>query len=208
MIGDRIRQLREARGWTQEHLAEVAGLAVRTVQRIEADHAHSAETLLGLAAALDIDARDLTRPGPSAPGEHRPLWPAIEPRTAGWAAGALTAPAIVFVTVNLLNYGPGFAAPYDTLARFGRAVGIDGAFEAASPALLLGLPIVAIVLVLAACVRPHGLVEGRSVTLTGVELRWHPLAFAAGLAAVLVAKALVVYLIGESFGHAARGTLG
>ena len=33
---ERIRTLREQRAWSQEHLATVAGLSTRTLQRIEA----------------------------------------------------------------------------------------------------------------------------------------------------------------------------
>jgi transcriptional regulator with XRE-family HTH domain len=48
----KIKQLREARGWSQEHLAEVAGLSPRTVQRIEAESNASPESRMALAAAL------------------------------------------------------------------------------------------------------------------------------------------------------------
>lgn len=55
----KIRQLREARGWSQEHLAEVAGLSARTVQRIEAEGNASPESRMALAAALGVAAADL-----------------------------------------------------------------------------------------------------------------------------------------------------
>lgn len=58
----KIRQLREARGWSQEHLAEVAGLSARTVQRIESDGNASPESRMALAAALGVDAADLGAP--------------------------------------------------------------------------------------------------------------------------------------------------
>lgn len=55
----RLRKLRDARAWSQEHLASVAGLSVRTVQRIEAEGSASAESRLALAAALDVAPGDL-----------------------------------------------------------------------------------------------------------------------------------------------------
>lgn len=58
----KIRQLREARGWSQEHLAEVAGLSARTVQRIESDGNASPESRMALAAALGVDAAELGLP--------------------------------------------------------------------------------------------------------------------------------------------------
>lgn len=33
--GDRVRQLREAKGWTQQRLADKANASDRTIQRIE-----------------------------------------------------------------------------------------------------------------------------------------------------------------------------
>jgi len=51
----KIRQLREERSWTQEHLATVAGLSLRTVQRIEREGNGSSDSRLALAAAFGVD---------------------------------------------------------------------------------------------------------------------------------------------------------
>ena len=53
--GKRIQELREERAWTQEHLAAVAGLSPRTVQRVEKDRTQDAETIKAVAAAFDVD---------------------------------------------------------------------------------------------------------------------------------------------------------
>ncbi|MEN9307721.1 MAG: hypothetical protein RL173_1653 [Fibrobacterota bacterium] len=50
-----LRQLRDERSWTQEHLAEVAGVSLRTVQRIEREGNASADSRLALAAAFGVD---------------------------------------------------------------------------------------------------------------------------------------------------------
>ena len=55
----RLRRLREQRAWSQEQLAEVAGLSVRTVQRVESGGAASPDTRMALAAALDVEPVDL-----------------------------------------------------------------------------------------------------------------------------------------------------
>ncbi|MBD9479506.1 helix-turn-helix transcriptional regulator [Pseudoxanthomonas sp. PXM02] len=60
MNAERIRALREQRAWSQEHLATVAGLSTRTLQRIEAGSAATQETCLALAAALNVTVDDLT----------------------------------------------------------------------------------------------------------------------------------------------------
>jgi transcriptional regulator with XRE-family HTH domain len=54
-----LRQQREQRGWTQSHLAEIADLSLRTVQRIETSGISSKESAMALAAGLDIQLNDL-----------------------------------------------------------------------------------------------------------------------------------------------------
>lgn len=57
-----IQKLRLQRGWSQEQLAEISGLSVRTVQRIERGQAASLETMKALAAVFEIDIAQLTEP--------------------------------------------------------------------------------------------------------------------------------------------------
>jgi transcriptional regulator with XRE-family HTH domain len=57
-----IQKLRLQRGWSQEQLAELSGLSVRTVQRIERGQPASLETLKALGAAFEIDFSDLKEP--------------------------------------------------------------------------------------------------------------------------------------------------
>lgn len=59
MSGETLRKLREAKSWSQAHLAQAAGLNVRTVQRIEAGEPCSYESMLSLAAALGTDVASL-----------------------------------------------------------------------------------------------------------------------------------------------------
>lgn len=54
-----IDSLRRARGWTQERLAEESGVAVRTIQRLEAGSDASLESLSRIADALQVDVKDL-----------------------------------------------------------------------------------------------------------------------------------------------------
>ncbi len=55
-----VRKLRIERGWSQETLAEVSGLSVRTIQRIERGGNASLESLNALAAVFEIDVADLS----------------------------------------------------------------------------------------------------------------------------------------------------
>ncbi len=50
-----LKRLRENRKWSQEQLAKMAGLSVRTIQRIEAGHSASLETLKALASVLEVN---------------------------------------------------------------------------------------------------------------------------------------------------------
>jgi transcriptional regulator with XRE-family HTH domain len=50
-----VRKLRLQRGWTQDQLAEFAGISVRSVQRIERGADPSLETLKALAAVFEVD---------------------------------------------------------------------------------------------------------------------------------------------------------
>ena len=59
VIGQNIRAQRDERAWTQEHLAQAAGVNVRTVQRAEAGRGLSADALLGIAAAFDVSIDEL-----------------------------------------------------------------------------------------------------------------------------------------------------
>lgn len=56
----KIKRWREERHWSQEHLADLAGLGLRTVQRIESGEAASPESLRALAAAYCVDVTALS----------------------------------------------------------------------------------------------------------------------------------------------------
>jgi transcriptional regulator with XRE-family HTH domain len=57
--GKKIQQLRQARAWTQEQLAQVAGCDTRTIQRVEKDLTKNPETLQAIAGAFDVDLENL-----------------------------------------------------------------------------------------------------------------------------------------------------
>jgi transcriptional regulator with XRE-family HTH domain len=70
-----IQKLRLQRGWSQEQLAEVSGLSVRTVQRLERGQSGSLESLNALAAVFEIDLNRLKEPTvetPQAAADIRP----------------------------------------------------------------------------------------------------------------------------------------
>lgn len=67
VLGQKVRGLREAKGWTQAHLAQVSDLDERTIRRIESGAVPSLESLQALAQALGIDCAELKRYADTAP---------------------------------------------------------------------------------------------------------------------------------------------
>jgi transcriptional regulator with XRE-family HTH domain len=56
-----LKQLRLTRLLSQEQLAQMSGLSVRTIQRIESGHVPSVESLKCLASVLEVDVSTLTQ---------------------------------------------------------------------------------------------------------------------------------------------------
>lgn len=71
LSSETIKSERQKRAWSQQHLAEVAGLGVRTVQRIEATGLASYESAAAIAAGLQVEVEDLTTMNREASGFGR-----------------------------------------------------------------------------------------------------------------------------------------
>ena len=111
----RIRAERERRAWSQEHLATVSGLGLRTIQRIEKTGAASFESARALASVFEVDVASLRiareEAAAATPGVEN-VHPAVyAARTAsrfrvrakpmlGTAAAALTAAGALFVATK------------------------------------------------------------------------------------------------------------
>ena len=66
-IGDRLRDLRKRRLQTQEQLAELSGVGVATIIRIERNQVEPrGSTIRKLAEALDVEPSELVRGGDDA----------------------------------------------------------------------------------------------------------------------------------------------
>jgi len=64
VLGERIRERRKALGFTQEQLAELAGMSVNFLARMEmAGRTPSFDTLIRLADALKVEVSDLLHKG-------------------------------------------------------------------------------------------------------------------------------------------------
>lgn len=68
MAGERVKELRERRGWTQEELGAATGFTRSAICRIESGERHlTAEAAIRLARLLKVPVRELL-----AAGEPRP----------------------------------------------------------------------------------------------------------------------------------------
>ena len=56
-----VKKERNERAWPQQQLADVAGVDLRTIQRLEKNGIASLETLKGVASAFDIDVKELNQ---------------------------------------------------------------------------------------------------------------------------------------------------
>ncbi len=55
-----LKKLRKNKNWSQEQLATLCGLSLRTIQRVEAGNTASLETLKSLASVFEIEISKLT----------------------------------------------------------------------------------------------------------------------------------------------------
>ena len=67
-----IRSKRQQRAWSQEHLAHVSGLGIRTIQRIEGTGLASYESAKAIASVLEIPVAELV--DQPAPANRSSIW--------------------------------------------------------------------------------------------------------------------------------------
>ena len=55
----KIVELRNDRGWTQQHLADACAVSLRTIQRVEKEGMASSETVLALCSVLEVERKTI-----------------------------------------------------------------------------------------------------------------------------------------------------
>jgi transcriptional regulator with XRE-family HTH domain len=183
MLGERVRRLREARAWTQEHLADASGVSLRTVQRLEAGAGFASETALAVAAALNVDVRELldTVDGGNWLWPEVPLWLKLV------VPVLLSLPASVWLMSRLLV-----------------AAGVEVPEVTMSPVLLLGGPLVAAILPLATMVHPRSRPGGSPYGIRELTLKPRAIPLYIALAALAGLICVFAYFGGHAIGHLAR----
>jgi transcriptional regulator with XRE-family HTH domain len=193
MPGDRVKEMRERKAWSQGHLADAAGLNIRTVQRIEAGEPCSYETMLSLAAALGVEVSQLE------PENRQGDRNASFSKMRAVVAAVAMLPAALFIGVNLLRSSIGLAAPYNLLASAGQRIMAFETFNAVSPFVFLGGAAVALAICLPALVRVRAKVDGGMLTISGVQVRAQRLPLILAVTALLSAATLLTYVAIEQF---------
>jgi len=126
-----VRKLRLQRGWSQEQLAEMSGLSVRTIQRIERGKKAGLESLKSLAAVFDVELSNLYE-GTEMKQEETMTWEeqrALEyvRDVKGFYSHLLTY-AIVIPFIFVINYmvSPGYMWAWWSLFGWGLGVVAHG----------------------------------------------------------------------------------
>lgn len=106
---EQLRREREVRAWSQSHLAEVAGLSMRTVQRIENTGSASLDSAKAIAAAFNTQVEMLLPIRPSVSVSARPIVKRVSLVAAliasvllvfGWWSSAYAEQVIVDVVIS------------------------------------------------------------------------------------------------------------
>jgi transcriptional regulator with XRE-family HTH domain len=138
----KIRELRHRKSWSQEKLAELAGLNPRTIQRVEADGTASLQTRLRLATVFGVqpqllDAEQAGKIGDAArPGRVAAIQAYVDKLAANTSLPLLLLVSVIFLACTV---------PYFTLSRTSFLWFNYGVFEAVVPGwyslLILILPV-------------------------------------------------------------------
>lgn len=138
LIGGRVKQLREARGWSLEALAERSGVSRSNISLIERGQSSPTATILDrLGAGLGVALASLfepateatTEPSPLARVAAQPLW--TDPAS-GYVRRAVSPPGVSPIQLVDVLFPPGRRVAYDNAARgevHQQVWMIDGAME-------------------------------------------------------------------------------
>lgn len=199
-----IKTLRKSKAWSQAHLAEASGVSVRTIQRLESEGKASCETLLAIAAALDIEVEQLTvqahSPQSSQAVQIRPLWKTISPRQSAVWGSLLLSPPLLFIASNILKYEMDLPYLYDLLASVGTATGATVLTDFfTNPILLLGAPLMALLLAVMAQISISGEDTQQGFSLKELTLSYNLLSSAVLICALGSLAVLLGYSTMENF---------
>ena len=111
-LAKKVKILRIEKSWSQAQLAEISGLSLRTIQRLENTGTCSKETLLAIASSFDIDIKELTKFLTNETKEFNfferfvniTRLNKLSPKKVGIISFIIILPSIYFVCANILKY--------------------------------------------------------------------------------------------------------
>ncbi len=195
-----IRHERRARAWSQEHLAEAAGVNLRTVQRVERGSPCSGETIQSLAGALALDSGVLAAAAPIVRQDHR--WFGLSGTKAVWIGAMSCLPGFVFVAVNIAYHeldvgalGPIMVSQmWDTFTTY-----------SLTPAIVMGGPVLAFILNAPHLVRLKARKELDATIVDGIVFHWRSRQWMVVGVAFILITTMVVYGAIENLEHMING---
>ena len=95
-----VRTLRLERGWSQEQLAQMTGLNIRTIQRIEGGQKAGLESLKSLAAVFEVELSELNPQQEQPPMSDLLIKSTINPVSEAAAEPSVTAPSAAAATAG------------------------------------------------------------------------------------------------------------
>lgn len=194
-----IRHERRARAWSQEHLAEAAGVNLRTVQRVERGSPCSGETIQSLAGALALDSGALAAAA-AVRQDHR--WLGLSGTKAVWIGAMLCLPGFVFVAVNVAYHeldvgalGPIMVSQmWETFTAY-----------SLTPVIVLGGPVLAFILNAPHLVRLKARKELDATIVDGIVFHWRTRQWMVVGVAFILITTMVVYGAIENLEHMING---
>ena len=199
-----VRGERIARVWSQEELSELAGVSLRTIQRIESGQPCSRDTIKALASVLEIDSALLLQSAPAVVYER--TWFGVSSPIAVWLGAILCLPALLFVAVNIAYY---------QLNMVGLVSLIESPVWAAinssvlTPMLVFGGPAAALFMntphVISLRARNIPSISAASTIIEGVVLRWNLKQWCVLFLAASLLTVMLIYGALENLNHMING---
>jgi DNA-binding XRE family transcriptional regulator len=114
---EKLKQLRVNNGWSQEQLAEISGLGVRTIQRIEKEGKCSLESKMAIASAFQITPHELDQVNDVVIGEGGINWSGI--------VGLVTTVTLIMLLLSLSAGLSNFIDLYSIVLVIGLPFGLS-----------------------------------------------------------------------------------
>lgn len=111
-----VKKLREEKQWSQDQVATMAGLSLRTIQRVEAGNPASKETLKSLASVFEIEVSKLTErvkviDKASEDWQNAPIWVSFGLLGIKERKKAMLSISLLLICGAVFYFSLGFSAP-------------------------------------------------------------------------------------------------